>query len=211
MVRNHRIVQSWTALIFRYPVVGFSFAPSVAGPVYLQMTLYEFLYTGIGQFIAAYAPNAVFAALVNPLLISVLVSFCGVLVPYAQITAFWRYWLYYLNPFNYLIGGLVTPVLWDVQVQCTQEEYGILDPPAGSTCAAYLGDFVSQGSGYINNPDATAACEYCPYSRGSEFLQPYNLTRRVYTWRDICLTFLFVLSSYALVFLLLYVLHPRSN
>lgn len=54
----------------RYPVVGFSFSPSVAGPVYLQMTLYEFLYTGIGQFIAAYAPNAVFAALVNPLLIA---------------------------------------------------------------------------------------------------------------------------------------------
>jgi ABC-type multidrug transport system permease subunit len=67
-----------------YPVVGFSFAPGVAGPVYLQMTLYEFLYTGIGQshdrifaigltvvgqFVAAYAPNAVFAALVNPILI----------------------------------------------------------------------------------------------------------------------------------------------
>jgi ATP-binding cassette subfamily G (WHITE) protein 2 (SNQ2) len=54
------------------------------------MTLYEFLYTGIGQFVAAYAPNAVFAALVNPLLIGVLVLFCGVLVPYAQITSFWR-------------------------------------------------------------------------------------------------------------------------
>ena len=90
-----------------YPVVGFSFAPGVAGPVYLQMTLYEFLYTGIGeshatcrsvvwadlsagQFVAAYAPNAVFAALVNPLLIGVLVSFSGVLVPYPAITSFWR-------------------------------------------------------------------------------------------------------------------------
>jgi ABC-type multidrug transport system permease subunit len=190
-------------LIIRYPVVGFSFAPGVAGPVYLQMTLYEFLYTGIGQFIAAYAPNAVFAALVNPLLIAVLVTFCGVLVPYAQITAFWRYWLYYLNPFNYLIGGLVTPILWDVPVQCTQEEFGILDPPAGQTCSAYLSDFIAQGSGYVNNPDATANCEYCPYSVGHEYLQSYNLTRRVYTWRDICLTLLFVLSSYGLVFLLL--------
>lgn len=56
------------------------------------MTLYEFLYTGIGQMIAAYSPNAVFAALVNPLVISVLVTFSGVLVPYPQITAFWRYW-----------------------------------------------------------------------------------------------------------------------
>lgn len=95
-----------------YAVVGFSFRPEVVGPVYLQvrpkltyiccavangcphplqMTLYEFLYTGIGQMIAAYSPNAVFAALVNPLVISILVTFSGVLVPFPQITAFWRY------------------------------------------------------------------------------------------------------------------------
>lgn len=38
-----------------YAVVGFSFAPSVAGPVYLQMTLYEFLYTGIGYVLSSTA------------------------------------------------------------------------------------------------------------------------------------------------------------
>lgn len=38
------------------------------------MLFYEFVYTGIGQFIAAYAPNAVFASLVNPLIIGTLVS-----------------------------------------------------------------------------------------------------------------------------------------
>ena len=60
------------------------------------MLIYEFIYTGIGQFVAAYAPNATFASLVNPLLIGTLVSFCGVLVPYAQIQEFWRYWIYWL-------------------------------------------------------------------------------------------------------------------
>ena len=54
--------------------------------------MYECLYTGIGQMIAAYAPNAVFASLVNPLVITTLVSFCGVMVPYSQIEPFWRYW-----------------------------------------------------------------------------------------------------------------------
>lgn len=54
--------------------------------------VYEFLYTGIGQAIAAYAPNAVFASLVNPLVVVTLVSFCGVQVPYDQIQEFWRYW-----------------------------------------------------------------------------------------------------------------------
>jgi ATP-binding cassette subfamily G (WHITE) protein 2 (SNQ2) len=53
---------------------------------------YEFLYTGIGQMIAAYAPNAVFAALTNPLVITTLVSFSGVMAPYSQIPEFWRYW-----------------------------------------------------------------------------------------------------------------------
>lgn len=54
--------------------------------------MYEFLYTAIGQAIAAYAPNAVFASLINPLVIVTLVSFCGVVVPYSQIQPFWRYW-----------------------------------------------------------------------------------------------------------------------
>lgn len=52
---------------------------------------YEFLYTGIAQMIAAYSPSAVFAALVNPLVINVMVLFAGVFIPYAQLTAFWRY------------------------------------------------------------------------------------------------------------------------
>lgn len=54
--------------------------------------MYEFLYTAIGQAIAAYTPNAVFASLVNPLVIVTLTSFCGVVVPYSQIEPFWRYW-----------------------------------------------------------------------------------------------------------------------
>ncbi|KAK8853503.1 hypothetical protein IAR55_004210 [Kwoniella newhampshirensis] len=192
-----------------YPVVGFSFAPGVAGPVYLQMTLYEFLYTGIGQFVAAYAPNAVFAALVNPLLIGVLVMFSGVLVPYPQITSFW---LYYLDPFNYLIGGLLVFPIWDVQVQCKEEEYGIFNPPSGQTCGAYMQTFLSQpNTGYLNNPDAMSNCQYCIYKQGSQYLASVNLPRHIYGWRDICITALFCVSSYAFVFLLLKLRSKRSK
>lgn len=75
-----------------YYTVGFPTDSNKAGATFFVMLMYEFVYTGIGQFIAAYAPNAIFASLVNPLLIGTLVSFCGILVPYAEITAFWRYW-----------------------------------------------------------------------------------------------------------------------
>jgi ABC-type multidrug transport system permease subunit len=49
---------------------------------------YEMLYTGIKQLIAVYAPNATFASLINPLVITTLISFCSVFAPYSQITAF---------------------------------------------------------------------------------------------------------------------------
>lgn len=68
-----------------YYTAGFPAASTRAGSVLFVMIVYEFIYTGIGQFVAAYAPNAVFASLINPLLLGTLVSFCGVLVPYAQI------------------------------------------------------------------------------------------------------------------------------
>ncbi|KAJ5977308.1 hypothetical protein N7501_000650 [Penicillium viridicatum] len=69
-----------------------STAPENAGSVFFVVVMYECLYTGIGQMIAAYAPNAVFASLVNPLVIMTLVSFCGVMVPYSQIEPLWKYW-----------------------------------------------------------------------------------------------------------------------
>jgi ABC-type multidrug transport system permease subunit len=35
------------------PPTGLSFAPKVVGPVFLTIYVYELLYTGIGQFVAA--------------------------------------------------------------------------------------------------------------------------------------------------------------
>lgn len=74
-----------------YYTIGFPTDSNKSGAVFFVMLMYEFIYTGMGQFIAAYAPNAVFASLVNPLILGTLISFCGVLVPYSQIQVFWRY------------------------------------------------------------------------------------------------------------------------
>lgn len=64
-----------------YFTSGFPVQASISGQVYLQMILYEFLYTSLGQAIAAYSPNAYFAALANPIVIGAfLINFCGVVV-----------------------------------------------------------------------------------------------------------------------------------
>jgi len=78
------------------------------------MLTYELVYTGTGQFVTAYVPNAIFASLANPLFIGILVAFCGVLASYAQIQPFWRYWIYYL------MDHLLTFSLFDTEVQCTE-------------------------------------------------------------------------------------------
>lgn len=172
-----------------------------SGAIFFMMLIYEFIYTGIGQFIAAYAPNPTFAALVNPLIISVLVLFCGVFVPYDQLNVFWKYWMYYLNPFNYVVNGMLTFGLWGQKVTCNESEYAVFDPLNG-TCGEYLATYMSgKGSGVnLLNPDATSSCKVCEYTTGSDFLQTLNINHYYYGWRDAGITVIYAISGYALVF-----------
>ncbi|EMD67087.1 hypothetical protein COCSADRAFT_83327 [Bipolaris sorokiniana ND90Pr] len=185
-----------------YYTVGFPSASKDAGAVFFIMLIYEFIYTGIGQFVAAYAPNAIAASLVNPVVISALTSFCGVLLPYSQITPFWRYWMYYVNPFTYLMGGLLTFTMWDKEVICKTSEFAVFDPPNGQSCGAYLEPYL-QGLGRaanLVNPDAMETCRVCQYRKGSDYLATLNIKEHYYGWRNIGICALFALSSYGLVY-----------
>ncbi|KAI4160960.1 MAG: hypothetical protein LQ342_005245 [Letrouitia transgressa] len=186
-----------------YYTVGFPTDSNKSGAVFFVMLFYEFIYTGIGQFVAAYAPNAVFASLVNPAIITILVSFCGVLVPYAQIQEFWRYWIYYLNPFNYLMGSILTFTVYDVEVTCGDSEFALFDTPNNQTCAEYLGSYLAGLGSRTNliNPEATSGCRVCQYRRGSDYLATLNISEYYHGWRDAAIVVIFAISSYVMVFL----------
>ncbi|KAK7732557.1 hypothetical protein SLS53_008444 [Cytospora paraplurivora] len=187
-----------------YFTSGFPVEASKSGQVYLEMLFYEFLYTSIGQAIAAYSPNELFAALANPVLIGCgLIPFSGVLVPYDQMQEFWRYWLYYLNPFSYMVGALVTPVAWDAKVECLKSELANIPLPSNTTCGEYMSDFLASATGYVVDPSSATSCEYCEYRKGSDYLKTLNINARYYGWRDVGITALFCVSSYALVFLMM--------
>ncbi|KAI2709365.1 hypothetical protein DTO039G3_53 [Penicillium roqueforti] len=187
-----------------YFTAGLPVEASVSGHVYLQMIFYELLYTSIGQAIAAYAPNEYFAAVMNPVLIGAgLVSFCGVVVPYSLMQPFWRYWIYYLDPFHYLVGGLFGEVIWDVKVKCEASEFVQFTAPSGQTCGQYMANFLASQTGYLDDETSTGMCSFCPYSEGSDYAKSFNLQEKYYSWRDTGLTALFCISSYALVFLMM--------
>lgn len=116
-----------------------------------------------------------------------------------------RYWIYYLNPFNYLIGGLLVFADFDWPITCSESEFAIFDPPAGQSCGQYL-EAWNAGPGSrtnLTNPDALAGCKVCQYSRGSDYLYTVNLNDYYYGWRNAAICVLFALSSYGLVFLLM--------
>ncbi|EEY16987.1 opaque-specific ABC transporter CDR3 [Verticillium alfalfae VaMs.102] len=195
------------------------------------LILYELLYTGIGQAIAAYAPNAVFASLVNPLVITTLVSFCGVMVPYSQIEDFWKYWyvpnnpklslhpsagrliparardrMYYLDPYNYLMSSLLVFTTWDKPVRCRPSELAVFDPPANETCGEYLAAFQQTAMGRganLLNPDATAGCEVCQYTEGGDYLRTLNLEEKYFGWRNAAIVVIFCIGFYALVYIMM--------
>ena len=197
-----------------YFTSGFNANPRAAGPTFLLMLLYEFLYTGVGQFIAAYAPNATAASLANPLIIFTMVGYCGIFVPYDQIVDGLRYWLYWINPFSYLMGGLLIFPNWDIDVVCSENELALFDPPAGQTCGEYLTAYMEGpfgSSSNLLNPEAQAGCQVCQYQSGSDWLRSMNLDEYYYGWRNVGITALFVCSSYSLVFLLMKLRTKKSK
>ncbi|KAJ6073237.1 hypothetical protein N7467_011322 [Penicillium canescens] len=188
-----------------YFTCGLPTAPQYAGSVFFVVVMYECLYTGIGQMIAAYAPNAVFASLVNPLVITTLVSFCGVMVPYSQIEPFWRYWMYYIDPFNYLMSSLLVFTTWSKTVECDTRELAIFDPPSNQTCGEYLTAY-QQGMGAgtnLLNPEAITDCRVCQYTGGGDFLKTLNLSEEYFGWRNAGIVVVFVIGIYGLVYLMM--------
>jgi hypothetical protein len=60
-------------------------------------------------------------------------------------------------------------------VECSSEETAKFDAPPGQTCQEYAGAFAKTAGGYLLNPDATSACEFCPISSGNDYLASLNI------------------------------------
>jgi ATP-binding cassette, subfamily G (WHITE), member 2, SNQ2 len=71
----------------------FTYDSFTSAAVWLFVTLFEVFYVSFGQAIAAFSPNELLASLFVPLFFLFVVSFCGVVVPYAGLPYFWRSWV----------------------------------------------------------------------------------------------------------------------
>jgi len=163
------ILSSSIFFVVFYWTVGFVSDSVLTFYTWLMITIFCMFAITLGQLIAALTPSTTVAALLNPFIFSTLNLFCGVMIPKDNMPKFWSSWMYWLDPYHYIIEGLVSAQLHDVEVRCASDEFSIFNPPPGQTCGNYAAAFMAKAPGYINNLNATSDCEYCQYSVGQDF------------------------------------------
>ena len=183
-----------------YYMPGFQTASSRAGYQFLMILITELFSVTLGQMVSALTPSPFISALLNPFIIITFALFCGVTIPKAQIPKFWRAWLYQLDPFTRLIGGMVVTELAGREVVCSQRELNPFSAPEGMNCGEYMQPFFERGGlGYLVS-NVTNTCEYCAYKVGEQFYEGLGLEFD-HRWRDLGIFIAFIASNLVLLFL----------
>lgn len=152
---------------------GLNLTAPHAGYQFFMVLICEQFSVTLAQMIAALTPNTYMASLLNPPIIVIFALFCGVTVPKPNIPWFWREFLYQLDPFTRLIGGMVVTELHGEKVTCASSEYNTFKIPDGQTCESYAGRYMSAATGYIQDLNATGSCDYCSYKGNTARLVVY--------------------------------------
>lgn len=203
------IVGALVYWVLWYWAAGLPTDSSTSGYVFLMTMLFFLFQASWGQWITAFAPSFTVISNVLPFFFVVFALFNGVVRPYSQIPVFWRYWMYYVNPATYWIGGVIAATLRDQPVNCLPSETAQFNAPPGQTCGSYAGPFASSTQGYIVNPGASTDCMYCPYANGNEYMATLNVSPSD-KWRDFGIFLAFCCSNWALVYFFIYTVRIKG-
>ncbi|OAA68063.1 ABC-2 type transporter [Niveomyces insectorum RCEF 264] len=184
-----------------YYMPGLQKESSRAGLQFLYVLVTELFSITLGQGLSALTPSTFISSQFDPFIMITFALFCGVTISSANMPGFWRAWLYQLDPFTRLIGGMVVTALHDLPVKCTDAELNVFQPPANVTCGDYMQNFFHRGGfGYLTDLNATQDCGYCAYEVGDQFYEPLNFSFDN-RWRDFGIYISFVASNLIIIFL----------
>lgn len=146
------------------------------------------------------------AAGIGNLLFVMMFIFNGIL---SDPPRFWV-WMYRVNPFTYLVEGLLGTGLANAGIHCAENEFLRMSPPPGRTCGQYLQPFVTMAGGYIADPAATQNCGFCATSNTNQVLAGVktNFNNR---WRDLGIMFAYVFFNVVAAFALYYTRVPKHK
>lgn len=135
------------------------------------------------QMVVAGVDTAETGANIGNLLFTFFLLMCGVLATPSAMPGFWIF-MYRLSPFTYIISGMLQTGVKDAPMKCSENQFLIFDPPAGSSCAEFLSPFLkAPDGGYLTNEAATSSCQYCPMRNTNGFLSQLEIGVNT-AWRD---------------------------
>ena len=130
-------------------------------------------------FIIAGFETAEAGANIANVLFMLCLMFCGVLATPETMPGFWIF-MYRISPFTYLVSGMLSTAVANTNIVCADNEFILIDPPRGQTCAEYLDDYIKgyvfQGEtfdptgGYLQDVNATSQCQLCPMQSTNMYL-----------------------------------------
>ncbi|SCW03574.1 LAFE_0G13476g1_1 [Lachancea fermentati] len=161
----------------------------------IWVIMFPMYFVSYGLWILYLSPDVPSASMINSNLFAAMLLFCGILQPRQKMPGFWRRFMYNVSPFTYVVQSLVTPLVHGKSVICEQHEYNIMDPPSGETCGTFLETYISNNSGYLSNPSATANCEYCPYSVQDQVVEQFNV-KWAYRWRNFGFLWAYIIFNF---------------
>jgi ABC-type multidrug transport system ATPase subunit/ABC-type multidrug transport system permease subunit len=182
-----------------YYLPGLQAESSRAGYQFFMVLITEIFSVTMGQALSALTPSLFISSQFDPFIMVTFALFCGVTIPPPQMPAGYRTWLYELNPFTRLIGGMVVTALHEMPVRCAPEELNVFRAPPNTTCGEYMQPFFDRGGpGYLVN-NATQDCQYCAYKVGDEFYTPlgFSFDNR---WRDLGIYIAYIASNLIILF-----------
>ncbi|KAI9011791.1 ABC-2 type transporter-domain-containing protein [Hyaloraphidium curvatum] len=166
-----------------YFLVGLPLGGQAAYFFLLYITFTFFCVT-LGQSIAAFSPNIKVAAIINPIVTSIMSLFAGITIPVSAMPVFWSSWIYWLSVYHYYLEGALGSQLGGLIVTCAPNEFVSYNPPPGLTCGQWSAGFLPTAPGYLENPSATSGCLYCPVATGDAYLELQLSWSSGNTWRN---------------------------
>ncbi|KAH8110884.1 P-loop containing nucleoside triphosphate hydrolase protein [Phellopilus nigrolimitatus] len=211
---RHSRMYSWTAFITSQLLrhgTGRSGSKPVRAPYTFLMLgiVFPTYYTTFAQATAAISPTAEVSSVLFIALFSFVGTFNGVLQPFERLG--WWKWMYRASPFTYLVEGLLGQAVGNQQIQCSPVEFSIVNPPSGLTCYTYLSTFIDNFGGYVNNPEATRSCQYCPARTTDEFLEGNFNIFYAHRWRNVAIVIGASLFNVLLLYTFTYTFRIRGG
>ncbi|KAI8622166.1 ABC-2 type transporter-domain-containing protein [Chytriomyces sp. MP71] len=170
------VVAATAFFLIYYWSVGLNVHSENIGYFYAILIAFTLWAVSFGQLLGSAIPNYGIAAALIPIMTSILSLFCGVTISYNDMPLFYKNWLYFIDPYHYLIEGLMVNDLGGLPLTCDDRSMVEVQIPAGKTCEQYFSPYlhIAGAPGVLQEPEATGLCQYCPVKSGDNIFHAFG-------------------------------------